>query len=298
MYLAAVIGCAVFCWAYQEWLAWLALSSVLCGSIAVLLISLPKMLRLRLQINLPERVAIFSAQNITLHWNSKQVIPPFRCKMQLENCITGERRSVADGDRLPTEHCGKWVLHFRELRIYDYFGLFFHRIPMEDVGCLVWPQARPIPDMPELEQYLIHSWVPKAGGGFSENHELRDYRPGDSMNQVHWKLTAKTGRLIVREPLVPADKRTLVDLVFRGTGEELDAYLGYFLWISRELLNRERSFEARILTREGVRKEFIAEYEDVEKLIEWVLGQKCAEPGKQLPADEASWYLQIGGDMP
>ena len=33
------------------------------------------------------------------------------------------------------------------------------------------------------------------------SYELREYRDGDTLKQVHWKLSAKLDRLMVREPL-------------------------------------------------------------------------------------------------
>lgn len=33
------------------------------------------------------------------------------------------------------------------------------------------------------------------------NYDVREYREGDSLKQVHWKLSAKLNRLLIREPL-------------------------------------------------------------------------------------------------
>lgn len=40
--------------------------------------------------------------------------------------------------------------------------------------------------------------LPRTGQG-REFEKLRDYLPGDSMNDIHWKVTARRGRLVTRE---------------------------------------------------------------------------------------------------
>lgn len=45
----------------------------------------------------------------------------------------------------------------------------------------------------------------RKGQDLSEVFELRDYREGDSLKAVHWKLSARTDELMVREASHPAD---------------------------------------------------------------------------------------------
>ena len=77
---------------------------------------------------------------------------------------------------------------------------------------------------------------PKYGGGFSEEHDLREYRPGDTVNSIHWKLSSKTDKVIVREPLENANKD--VFLVLSRIGKE-DRGLEILYWLSLELCQRE-----------------------------------------------------------
>lgn len=89
-------------------------------------------------------------------------------------------------------------------RVYDYLGLF--RLPRRwncQTELLVLPCPQPPEQLPSLAQLQVLSYRPKPGGGFAEVHELRDYRPGDSPREIHWKLTAKVDHPIVREAQVP-----------------------------------------------------------------------------------------------
>lgn len=53
-------------------------------------------------------------------------------------------------------------------------------------------------------------------------HAIREYAPGDSRRQIHWKSTAKTGRLMVRQ--YEESRRSRMAIVLSlATGEYLDA---------------------------------------------------------------------------
>jgi len=56
---------------------------------------------------------------------------------------------------------------------------------------------------------LIYSQE-RSGTDPGEVFDLREYRPGDSMKGIHWKLSAKSDDLIVREPGYPVDNRLLI----------------------------------------------------------------------------------------
>ena len=75
-------------------------------------------------------------------------------------------------------------------------------------------------------------WKPKPGGGYSEEHELRPYRPGDPANSIHWKLSSKTGDLIVREAQELQNQAIYVVLSPEG---DIDRSLEVLSWLSRRL---------------------------------------------------------------
>lgn len=50
----------------------------------------------------------------------------------------------------------------------------------------------------------------KKGNDYSETFQLREYVPGDGIKQIHWKLSEKLDKLIVREASLPVQKSTLV----------------------------------------------------------------------------------------
>ena len=69
--------------------------------------------------------------------------------------------------------------------------------------------------------------------------DLREYRPGDSLHEIHWKLSAKTDKLIVREAEEPNRGLIVLSFDFSGSRAQLDSTLRQLLWLSGWLTDRE-----------------------------------------------------------
>lgn len=109
--------------------------------------------------------------------------------------------------------CGPADLPCHRARVYDALGLV--GLPLQlPTACSIAVEPEPLEpaELPNLSQFQYRSYHPKPGGGFSEIHDLREYRPGDSLHEIHWKLSAKTDKLIVREAEEP--DRGLIVLSF------------------------------------------------------------------------------------
>ena len=59
------------------------------------------------------------------------------------------------------------------------------------------------------------------------------------MRDVHWKLSAKTEHLIVREPLEPNRGQVIISLDWSGGRQALDGTLDILMWLSGWLIGRE-----------------------------------------------------------
>ncbi len=298
LYLAALGGSLVFFTAYQEWLAWLILLIVLILPWLSLLLSLPGMLTFRLEARGPAAVRLNGPAVLRLVGVSRFPVPPFRGRLKIDRVTTGEKWTLPSDTDLPTEHCGGLHIVPQGTWVYDYLGLFalpVRKLPRKTV--LIRPEPVPIPVLPELDRFLARSWRPKPGGGFAENHELRLYRPGDSLNQVHWKLTAKTGKLILREPMEPERGLVLLTMNLRGSPAELDRKFGRLLWLGNLLLEKNVAFTLRVLTGEGIQTCPIATEQELQNALDSLL---CAPPAREGDLRDkpqaASWCCHVGGD--
>ena len=297
LYLAALLGCVVFLVAYQQWFALFALVCVLCLPVLSLLVSLPAMLTSRMEIRCADSLGIGDGDVLVVSVSGKLPVPPYRCPVRVTRMTTGESWRLNSGAKLPTEHCGQLLCKPISPAVYDYLGLF--RLPMrkmEEKRVLVRPNPQKVEPLPALEQYLARSWRPKPGGGYAENHELRLYRPGDSLNQIHWKLSAKTGNYIIRESMIPQRGNVLLTMELQGSPEELDRKFGQLQWLSGYLLEHEMSHEIRVFTGIGMAVFPIVNEADCLHAVDALLGMLCARENAQPFAQvKSSWHYHIGG---
>lgn len=297
IYLAALAGCWVFNIAYREWFSGFVLTAMLCLPIFSLLVSLPAMLTARVELRLPEAVVQGTQQELVLFYGSRLPTPPWQVRVLVECPLTGEKWRFKDARLLPTEHCGTLECRIRRAWVCDYLGLI--SIPMKKGSpqrLAVLPKGVPT-QLTGLENAATKAWKPKRGGGFAENHELRLYRPGDSVQQIHWKLSAKTGALILREPMLPVQRRLLVRLDLKGSREELDRCLGRLLWLGQRLLERELHFEVQALTGAGMEQWQVSDEKTLSDTVKALLSMPRAVEGSILDKPEnAHWQMYLGGD--
>lgn len=298
LYLVVLLGSIGFYIANQQWLGWLLLILVLTIPFFSLIVSLPAMLTTQARVQCAGLLERNMEEIPTLKTECKLPLPPCRGRIRVSRTITGESWVLKPNEKLPTDHCGQLVCRLDKLYIYDYLALFRLRIvKKKSASVIVRPEKISMDAPPELERHLSRSWKPKPGGGFSENHEMRLYRPGDSLNQVHWKLTAKTGKLVVREALEPQLGRMLITMNLRGTPEQLDRYFAELLWMSRHLLELGLRFEIHALTGSGMWMAPVSNEPDLYKALDGLLSQPPAADGsvldRQIPA---SWRCHIGGE--
>ena len=297
-YLAALFGCWVFYIAYGEWFSWLALLIAAGLPWLSLILSIPAILSFRLSIGGANAVAMGTQAEAWLLGRSGYPMPPFRGKIRLKSCLTGQNQRLQADAGLPTAHCGGIAVTVVRARVCDYLGLFAFPVrKVETKTVLVRPRPLPVPAPPDLERYIARTWKPKSGGGFAENHELRLYRPGDSLNQIHWKLSAKTGKWMIRQAMEPQRGRVLLTMTLRGSPEALDRKFGRLLWLGSYLVEKDVRFELRVLTGEGIRPLWIRTEQDLEKAIDTLLCTVSAREGSIRDYDfSASWQYHIGGE--
>ena len=297
IYLASLMGCLVFYWAYREWLSGFLLVLVLALPWFSLLISLPAMLTCRIRFRNPTILQRGQQTEADYVGETRFPVPPLKGKLTVCNLLSGERQKLRRGDALPTEHCGVLEVQPRKIRAYDYLGLFRGRIrKRQPYRILIRPEQIPVENPPDMSRYLVNAWKPKLGGGYAENHELRLYRPGDNLRQIHWKLSAKTGKLILREPMEALRGLAVLTMELRGTPEEMDRKLGNLHWMSSYLLQQEIPHQIHCLTQRGMEQFHIADAQQTQDAVDALL---CAgkAPAEVMPAySAAAWRYHIGGD--
>lgn len=249
LYGLGLVGAAVFHAYYTGWFSWFALVLALCLPWFSLLVSLAAMLRVRLHLDAPASCLRGEPAYVTLRAsNGFLPMPKCRFRLTVRAVMTGQtvslRQQTPGHDSwyvpLDTSHCGVLHCEARKGWVYDYLGMFCLPVRCgEPVEIQVQPAAVQPEILPNLSQFLARRRRPKPGGGFSEEHEMRDYHPGDNLRDIHWKLSVKTDRLIVREAQEPVRGNNLLTFDLCGTPEQVDATLEQLLWLSGWLLEHD-----------------------------------------------------------
>lgn len=305
LYLGLLVLSAVFYFASGLWISWLLLVLLLALPILSLLCSLPAMLSCRLDGNMAETVEQGENAALRLRLRAWKLLPLPEVQIRL-NLRTRDRakdrrylsRLTRDEGvlALNTETCGFLAPEFRRGRVFDALGLFCLPLRMPKLApmAILPPERQPVP-MPPLEQLLQQQLKPKPGGGSAEQHEHRIYRPGDPVKDIHWKLSLKTGELIVREPLVPVQRRVILALrTPRGAGERA-LYLGNFRYLCRWLVENGVPHHAVWMEGSQLRELEIRGEEDWMKALRsaCLAPEDSADLPWPLPV-QAGWVCPIG----
>jgi len=102
-------------------------------------------------------------------------------------------------------HPGNYELAVKKVRIYDYLGLFYLTKRMKKTAnAMVLPEIHEIPVKvgDRIRNYTGETEAfDELRPGFepSETFGVREFRPGDKLPRVHWKLSAKVDDLMIRE---------------------------------------------------------------------------------------------------
>ena len=297
-YILALGGCIGFFIAYQKWFAWIVLLAVVFLPWLSLLLSLRSMLCLQLRLTVPDRLVQGTDAVVRLELHGVGIRPPFHCRIRVSKPNTGEERILRGGDPLPAEHCGGLSVRVEKAKIYDALGLFCIRV-RKPPACVVrvLPENTDLPIPEEITHVLARAWKPKHGGGYGENHEIRPYRPGDTLNLVHWKLSAKADALMLREPMEPDQGMMLLTMDLNGTPAELDRKYSRLFCFGQYLVRHGVAFVVTVLTGNGIETWFVHEESELKDCVDALLCAPFAPEGTvRTQKYSAPWQYHIGGE--
>ena len=227
-----LLAAVVFHSFYTGWFSFFLLVFAVLLPFFSLLVSLPAMLRAAYEAELPVRCFCGQSVQYRLLAHHAAKLPVSRCRLRLtvSDAVSGEVRqqklelagTIGFALRIDTRHAGVQTVQLSKGRVCDALGLFSLPLRLPDACSIaVEPEPQEPPVLPNLSHFQYRSYHPKPGGGFSEIHDLREYRPGDSLHDIHWKLSAKTDKLIVREAEEPDRGLIVLSFDFSGSRTQL-----------------------------------------------------------------------------
>lgn len=142
----------------------------------------------------------------------------------IRNDLTGERAKIRlamepdkNGYRadfsVNTNYCGRIVATIEKLYLFDFFGITALDIQISVTArSTVFPETFAV-DISNAEMSAMPSDSEEycgKGTDLTEIFQLREYENGDALGAIHWKLSSKLDKLIVREPSKPISHSMLV----------------------------------------------------------------------------------------
>ncbi|MBR5420245.1 MAG: DUF58 domain-containing protein [Lachnospiraceae bacterium] len=173
--------------------------------------------RLKVSLRLPaEELSVPADVRITLRLENPTLFPLLNCEFKLlaqnrfyppmppqEIVVAAEARSVSE-TAFPIHFtaAGMFCLDLEELYVTDYLHLWsFKLTPGIRRELPLLPSKRELAPV-RLTKASVESEdsvVSPDGERSSEISELREYRPGDRLRDVHWKMTARTDQMMIKE---------------------------------------------------------------------------------------------------
>ena len=101
------------------------------------------------------------------------------------------------------EYCGRFQAEVTEITLLDALGMCTVKLPIHETAeCLVFPKGE---QRNKEAGYVYMRGVTEAmeskekGYDFSDISGIREYIPGDKLQDIHWKLSVKKDELMVKE---------------------------------------------------------------------------------------------------
>ena len=160
---------------------------------------------------------------------NQTVWPVFGGKGQIlwENLFTGEHGEIPlsfslgckETRTIEFEACSSWCgcvkVQFSSWKCNDFFHVFSVRRQAVAEGCTVIMPEKQNSDFSFLtregfDMESFHYSGNRPGDDPGETYDIREYQPGDSIRQIHWKLSGKLDDIMIREKSFPVDDTVLI----------------------------------------------------------------------------------------
>ena len=229
-----------------------------------------------------------------------------KLKLLIRNEFSGESRAISfpfSMDRrrgkirirLSSSGCGLVSCQLKGVRFYDPLWLFGFsgrkKALSQKISVLVLPDFLDLPETvsrkgtedPDSGRYAAD----RAGDDVSELYDIREYRAGDPVSRIHWKLLGRQEEIYIKEGGFPLEESPLLAADLAETeGEGAEAVLKGMLSLSRNFAVRgiRHRIGLQMGAGEGVFSVFSVEGEAsfYETLREIFSAARTSSPGRPL----------------
>lgn len=130
------------------------------------------------------------------------------CKQQVRLSVPS-KASTSCQNSFPLSESGCYEIQIEKIQAFSPFSLFSKKIKLHKTATMICLPSLCHVELPELStsaSFDIEGTKyskTHSGDDPSEIFNLREFHEGDSLRQIHWKLSTKTDTLMVRENSLP-----------------------------------------------------------------------------------------------
>ena len=174
--------------------------------------------------------------------NARNMLTGENAELSRELSIIPKGKETIKADFI-SPYCGCIEMYVKKVIITDLLNIFSKEKNISSTAkCFIVPVIERttltdnegyVYDMESFRYSHIHS-----GDDPSETFDIKEYIPGDRCRSIHWKLSAKTQEIMVREPAFPINSSLIIiddKIFFRGqdfSAEVIDRHTELFLGLS------------------------------------------------------------------
>lgn len=179
-------------------------------------------------------------------------------RVTVSNCLDGEEEEYDVNLRAPAKtdvtlpftfcstYCGMITVKLGTLKIYDYLRLFCRKKKVSGkTECMIMPHLLDLQLAvtdecrsydSDSDEYDKH----RAGDDPAEIYQIREFRQGDKMSRVHWKMSARLDEIMIKELSRPISNSVGIYLDLRYNDiDEIQAVYDICYSLSAALLFNE-----------------------------------------------------------
>lgn len=226
-----------------------------------------------LNVRNPGRLAGFSAD---ITYSRRNVFTGYS-ERETEHLWAAPQSGCRRDGLLNSQYAGRVEVCIEEFRVYDLFHIcYLSDCGKTDAGVLVWPgfSEGATPEKPSdcVEGFPDENESRRRGTDYNPEYEIREYIPGDALKSIHWKLSAKQGKMMVRERLATGHEMVCVLLPLGEDRECNDALVEAMYGVCRLLL--EGDYPVQLYwpgRRESLYSRFMIEQGELENALVEIL---------------------------
>ncbi len=250
--------------------------------------------KLRAELELPVNLPKGKSGEGTITVENPTLFPVFclTCRVRVENILNGDGETQSFRSfllprstghiplTLGSDYCGRLRVTAEKIILSDCFGVIGIACPVTvKKSVTVHPDTFEqtirmnynLSSSMDSDQYSPYC----PGPDLAETFQIREYAEGDSPRQIHWKLSGKFDRLIVRDPSLPVTRSVLV--FWERTGQSgdrdrTDAQAEAVASVCRTLLQQDVAFTLGWNEEQGCILQNVADFDEFVGILPRMLG--------------------------